>query len=285
MLLKRKDRAVLLGLSLAFAGVATVVSRLGGTAATVALSWLTFTAIAALLLAFFRRMRQLFDCQLKEQADIYHQIEAYVALYSTLKIRQPLPPMRGWAVSPDFANVLVGVIRECRPRRILELGGGVSTLLASYCLEELGAGTIVSLDHDAEYADATRRNLIRHGLERKATVVHAPLKAVAVGAEQYLWYDCNALPSEAPFDLLIVDGPPAETQAGVRYPALPLLVDRLGPNAVILVDDAERGDEQCILLRWLREFPEFVREDVRTEKGATLLRRRGEKLIQARSAA
>ena len=285
MLLKRKDLVMLFILSAGFAGAATMVWLLAGSAEALALVWLTFTALAGLVLASFRRTRELFDRQSQEQSDVYHQIEAFVSLTNTLKMRQPLPPMRGWAVSPDFANVLVGLIRERRPRRILELGGGVSTLVAAYCLEEIGEGSIVSLDHDAAYAEATRRNLRRHRLERLATVLHAPLITVQAAAQEYRWYDCSALSKDGEFDLLVVDGPPAGSQPEVRYPALPLLMKRLSATAAILLDDAGRGDERAILERWLREFPEFAREDLATEKGAAILRRGGVAVNAMRTAA
>jgi predicted O-methyltransferase YrrM len=273
LLLKRKDIVVSIAFSALFAGAALAVGRIAGSQASVGVAWLSVTTIAALLLVSSRRTRDLFERQSKEQSDTYHQIEAFISLTSTLNFRHPLPPMREWAISPDFAIVLVGIIRECRPRRILELGGGVSTLVAAYCLEEFGRGSIVSLDHDFEFADAIRRNLMRHGLEAAATVLHAPLKAVVLGSERHLWYDCDVIPPGEPFDLVIVDGPPAGTQTLARYPALPLLMKRFSADAVILLDDADRCEEREIIWRWLREFPGFIREDVPTEKGATVLRR------------
>src|SRR5262249_31300362 len=150
---------------------------------------------------------------------------------------------------------------------------------------EVGVGSIVSLDHDAAYAETTRRNLRRHGLQRLATVLHAPLITVQAAGQTFRWYDCSALPNDGTFDLLVVDGPPAGTQLEVRYPALPLLMNRLSSTAAILLDDAGRGDEQAILARWLKEFPAFVHEEVTTEKGAAILRRSGVALSTARSAA
>ncbi len=53
-------------------------------------------------------------------------------------------------------------------------------------------------------------------------------------------------------DLLLVDGPPAYV-AGMglaRYPALPVMLDRLAPGATLVLDDAERPGEQEVLRRW-----------------------------------
>jgi hypothetical protein len=84
-------------------------------------------------------------------------------------------------------------------------------------------------------------------LDAFATVVDAPL----VDA----WYDPAALDGlpERGVELLIVDGPPAAR--GSRYPALPLLADRLAPGAAILLDDTDREGERKAVERWSDEFP------------------------------
>jgi hypothetical protein len=58
-----------------------------------------------------------------------------------------------------------------------------------------------------------------------------------------------------PIDLLLVDGPPAYAagHALARYPALPVLGDRLASGATVVLDDAERPGEQEVLRRWERE--------------------------------
>src|SRR6185295_577572 len=77
-----------------------------------------------------------------------------------------------------------------------------------------------------------------------------------------------------PIDLLVVDGPPGDVGDLARYPALPLLHERLSDNAVILLDDASRRDMRLILDLWLREFDNFDLERIDTEKGAAILRKR-----------
>src|SRR5712692_7065808 len=57
------------------------------------------------------------------------QIEALFSIFSIIHLRHPLPAMGHWAVSPDFARILVDVILDRKPGLILELGSGVSTLL------------------------------------------------------------------------------------------------------------------------------------------------------------
>ena len=47
--------------------------------------------------------------------------------------------------------------------------------------------------------------------------------------------------------MLIVDGPAETTEPLIRYPAVPVLYDRLSDDAVILLDDADRTEEERIV--------------------------------------
>jgi predicted O-methyltransferase YrrM len=183
--------------------------------------------------------------------------------------------MRSWAIAPDFANLIVSYIYECKPKIILEAGSGISTLIAAYCLKEVGEGSIVSLDNTEKFAVNTADNVIKHGLQSIASVVHAPIEEVVIGEETWLWYETRQIKHLTSIDMLIVDGPPSHIQKMARYPALPLLFNVLSENAVVILDDCKRDDERKIVDRWLREFHDFQCEWVDTEKGAAILRKTG----------
>ena len=209
--------------------------------------------------------------ELGQPHENYRQVEALFSLFSTLKLRHPLPPMRVWPISPDFANIVISLIGEHRPGLVLEMGSGVSTLVAAYSLQEIKEGVVVSLEHDERFAAISAANVAKHGLQNIATITYAPLKEVTIQGKSWLWYDVKQLEKLAPIDMLIIDGPPMATQRLARYPALPLLFHRLSDDAVILLDDAGRKDEKEIVKRWLREFDGFCLEKIDTEKGAAVL--------------
>ena len=213
------------------------------------------------------------DMNRRTQVWNYRQLESLFSIYNTLKITQPLPAMRGWAVSPDFASIVVGLIHDTKPRTIVEAGSGVSTLIVGYTLKQEGGGTIVSLEQDKLFADITCADVMRHGLGDLVSVRYAPLKRVTIGGRPWLWYDMEALEDVKSIDLVIVDGPPGNIQRFARYPALPLLIDRLSDGAVIVLDDFFRHSEREILARWLRRFPGFTHQIISTEKGTLILRK------------
>lgn len=193
-----------------------------------------------------------------------------------LGLEQPLPPLRGWAASPDMLLVVVRHIRDARPEVIFECGSGASTVVLAQAARQNGRGHVYSVDHDEAYARESRALLARYGLSDWATVVHAPLRETEIQGEAWEWYDPDCLPDTPPIDLLFVDGPPAGPQKSLaRYPAGPLLFPRLSPRSVVFADDTGRAGEAELVRRWAREFPGFSIREHHCEKGCQELRSAG----------
>lgn len=213
--------------------------------------------------------------QLQKQADNYKQTEALFSIFSLIKFQYPLPPMRRWAISPDFAKLIIELVLEKKPKLVMEASSGISTLMVAYCLKQLGGGQVISLEHEEKYAAISRNNLIKHGLQDYATVVYAPLKEITLNGKSWLWYDTAQIPDVQNIDLLIVDGPTQHGQKRemTRYPAMPVLFKSLNPNTTVLLDDANRKDEKKLIKLWLEQFSGFIHEYIETEKGAVILER------------
>lgn len=214
-------------------------------------------------------VRVLFDLQ-------YRQIESAIALYSTLDLQVPLPTMRNWAVSPDFACELVRIIERMRPSTVVELGSGSSTIVVAAALARNGHGRLLSLDHDDEWMRRTVWQLETNGLAAVADVVHAPLTPIILQGDEYPWYDLSVVGGLPSIDMLIVDGPPGPVRKQSRYPAVPLLHASLAAGALVVADDTKRPDETAIITRWREEFGLEQLEGPVTEKGMEILRFGGE---------
>ncbi|MGE5567549.1 MAG: class I SAM-dependent methyltransferase [Rhodospirillales bacterium] len=207
----------------------------------------------------------------KELAADHKRLEELILLMSAVTPAVPFPLMRGFAITPDFGNILAREIMYKKPRLVVELGSGVSTLIAAYCLRRLGAGKVVSLEHDANYARSSRESVEAHGLQDLVTVRHAPLVPVSLNGRSWTYYDPACFQDLSNIDLLIVDGPPARVQEMARCPALPLFLEKLSPGAVILVDDAGRADESEMLRLWRERYPQLSIQRIATEKGTAVL--------------
>jgi len=181
------------------------------------------------------------------------QIEGLISLTSFLPLRAPLPPMGGFPMGADLGIELVSQIQATRPKLVVELGAGVSTLLNAYALECIGGGRLVSIEHDAEWIDITLDRLALHGFPNGSVQVelrHAPLEPRTVDGGAYRWYSEAALSDLEGIDLLVVDGPPNSTGDLARYPALPVLSPRFSPSCVVVIDDTGRHPGTEVVKRW-----------------------------------
>jgi hypothetical protein len=145
-----------------------------------------------------------------------------------------------YSATPEFLAVVTEAVRRTEGP-VLECGSGLTTLVLG--MEADGKGLeVYSLEHDPHWAKETRRALKRHGVH--ARVLDAPLRSYGA----FEWYHVPELPDT--FSLVVCDGPPAGLCG--RYGLVPVLGDRI--RGEVLVDDADRPDEQEVLSRWESEF-------------------------------
>ncbi len=159
---------------------------------------------------------------------------------------------------------------------MVELGSGLSTAVMALAVDALGLDTtIVSLDHDREFAAKTRALLTSLGLGANVDVRYARVEPLPPDAPGLFsgqpWYSLGSLNGIETVDLLFVDGPPAATSDLARYPALPLLRSRLRAGSTIVLDDADRPSELRTLELWLARFPELECTRLPAEKGMARL--------------
>lgn len=203
--------------------------------------------------------------------NLFKQIESLVGLYFDLKFEKSLPFTRGWAGSPDFLMTISRHVIEKKPEVILECSSGVSTVVLAQSLRINGSGHVYSIDHDPRFAEKTRQELIRHGLTDWATVIDGPLVKHTIDNKQWDWYSLENLPQDLSVDMLVIDGPPEFIGEMARYPAGPLLFEKLNKEAAVFLDDALRVDEKNILSNWLREYTDFKHTEIDCEKGCVML--------------
>ncbi|MEV0264666.1 class I SAM-dependent methyltransferase [Streptomyces sp. NPDC050617] len=183
----------------------------------------------------------------------------------------PRPDRRGWAVAPDLLLHLVRTVRERRPALVVELGSGVSTCWLALALRAFDVpGRLVSLEHQAPYALRTRAQVRAAGVADLAEVRAAPLTEVEFDGERWPWYARTAWADLTGCELLVVDGPPGTTGPLARYPAVPLLGERLAPGAAVVLDDYDRADEREAVARWRRRYPAWSFRAVPHAKGTAL---------------
>ena len=180
-----------------------------------------------------------------------------------------LPALGSWKADAGFLHLILDTMAARRPRTVVELGAGASTIVIGKALALAGGGRHVAYDQHAEFIDKLGVWLADLGLA--AELRHAPLARRSAYWPGW-WYKLDEPPAE--IDLLVVDGPPWAVHPFVRGGA-ECLFARISPGGVVLLDDAARPGERVVARGWRARWPEFTFERVAAgSKGALIGRRR-----------
>ena len=193
----------------------------------------------------------------------YRQIEAYIQLNSLLQFESVVPPTRSWAASPDLLLVVSETIKSIKPSLVVELGSGVSTLVAA----KSGARKIVSIDNSEIFGEKTRQLLKAHNVQG----VEIRIAQLVPDKDGLDWYDLSVLADLEKIDLLIIDGPPGSKNPDARYPALREFKDKLSINATIIIDDVKRDGERKLAEDFARSLPDHELVILDHEKGTAVI--------------
>ena len=197
---------------------------------------------------------------------------SYQSLEKSLGFDKALPVTEHWSAAPDFLNIISDYCLENKPRVIVECSSGTSSLVLSQCCQLNQSGRVYCLENGEEFVTQTSQQLAEFGLSEYCEVIHAPLQEVQLNSTSFQWYALNNLP-EIEIDMLVIDGPPGFLQKHSRYPALPMLNEILAERCAVFLDDAAREDEQELVRRWLKTYPEFRAEYIENERGCFILKR------------
>jgi predicted O-methyltransferase YrrM len=158
----------------------------------------------------------------------------------------------GWGMAADTLGFLARLVPRLKPRHILEFGAGLSTQLLARAGAKLEPGCrLSSVDHDPEFGGIAAAKLkeTSEPICRMRFQV-APLVSRDCGGKYLPVYHVqpSRLASRRPADMVVIDGPP--TMLGGREGMLYQAMGYCRPGSVILLDDANRAEEQRAIARW-----------------------------------
>ena len=213
------------------------------------------------------------------QNRLYAQLESLSWLQRRLAIEGQLPPLRGWAASPDVLLRLHAHVAGARPMLVVELGSGASTVVIADALRQNGTGKLISIEHSEYYGAQTLASLQAEQLQMWVDLRIGelePWEGTHLNPQDSdkpsRWYALGLLEDVRCVDLLWIDGPPGATCRYSRYPALPALMHRLSSKAEVWLDDTIRQEEKEICERWGQDYG-FEVEYYPFEKGLGRLTR------------
>lgn len=191
--------------------------------------------------------------------DVVRQVESLLQLLARVDTSaRRFPASGGFAMNPDSLLLLSDLVRQRRPKKILEIGSGTSTVWMATFAESVDA-QLISVDHLEEYREFTQQSLRDFGLEARVDLRLAELTGIEVCGEATQWYAPDRFDDLYDIDMVIVDGPPESTGPNPRFPAFPLLRDKLSPGALIVVDDLHREQETQMVEGWLEQCEDLSR--------------------------
>ncbi|MEO6041277.1 MAG: class I SAM-dependent methyltransferase [Croceibacterium sp.] len=162
-----------------------------------------------------------------------------------------LPHLGSWKADTYFLTRIVDAIERLRPRNVVEIGCGATSLVIARALQHHGGGRLTSYDQHGEFVDKTAEWLAENGLASR--IIRAPL-VLAPNEWSSSWYQLRDVPES--IDLLVIDGPHWALHPFGRGRA-EVLFDRIPRGGMILLDDAARPGERVVARRWRKRWPRF----------------------------
>lgn len=221
---------------------------------------LSFILIIFVILQIYRKIINKFNLELNKLSG--------EILISGLHLNIP-PVFTEWTIDSDLLKIIIDDIYNKKYNiNILELGTGLSTIVLSKILNKLNNGKLYSIENDRIFYEKTKKLLELNKLDNICDLFFSPLEDVYINGIKWTWYNIYFLSKVNNIDILIIDGPPAYIQKMSRFPALPILIDKLNYNISIYLDDGNREDEKKIIREWKNLYKELNFEFINTFKGA-----------------
>ncbi|MFN8453535.1 MAG: class I SAM-dependent methyltransferase [Anaerolineae bacterium] len=153
-----------------------------------------------------------------------------------------------WTITRSTAVGLTERLNHIKPKSILEIGSGLSTvLLAHYAANH--HLKVTSLEHEKRYYQHTIALLKMFGLTDCVQLRLAPLTLTSFNNDAtYFWYNTKL---NGKFDFVFVDGPPERYG---RAATLFALAQYLAPEAELWLHDGHRQHEKDCLEIWEKDF-------------------------------
>lgn len=166
----------------------------------------------------------------QNQVNCFTSLSEHCVLPSLQAFMQARPNI---SYKPDYVDLwyLYRYVREERPKTIVELGSGFSTVVMATALQQNGEGSLLSLEPSKEWADSTARAL-PDAMASICTIRHSAGRQCILGDRSTV---CFADTPPASPDMIYIDAAPE----GARWKGAETIVQwesGLHPGTTIFID-------------------------------------------------
>ena len=208
----------------------------------------------------------------------FKQFGAYLQIQNLLQFELPLDFTLNRTNSTDYLLIVLkeflNLIKKKGTVTVLEAGSGVSTVVLGLALKRFSPESVLfSLVHDYDLFLKIQEDLKFYELEQ-ISLLYAPFVSYEIDGNEWFWYDTTGLFKrlEQKLDLLILNSFPETAQYVNRYPALPVLREKLSDDFVLVLEDSSRKGEEEAVYRWKRELQLFKSREIDTEKRTLVIK-------------
>lgn len=166
-------------------------------------------------------------------------------------------PLTPNTLNPHTTLHVINEIDINKRKSIVEFGSGFSTLAIAGFLKKYDIkATFLSIEQNESWANYIQKKLTAMHCTDKIHLIKAPLAPSKYKWQDAQdWYNTEIIQENLPatVDLLLVDGPGADTQKSIRYPAFPFLEERMEDSFSVFLDDTRRPAEKKIIEEWAKQ--------------------------------
>ena len=190
--------------------------------------------------------------QLREDLIAHRETTSVIAYLNS--VAEPNIPIwysrafMGYSSSPEMLEELFNRIVAEKPKTILELGSGLSTLIASYAVKKNGYGRVASWDSLETRASGNREIINSHNQEIFSEIHHVQTREKPDNLDQFVWYDMEP---ETGLNFLIIDDSIEQPGVPEAKDAIRALKSHLEPGCTILLHDRIRPAAKDTIPFWL----------------------------------
>jgi predicted O-methyltransferase YrrM len=200
--------------------------------------------------------------------NMYIQLAAFMQLREFVGPHVSVCPFGGSAMYPDALLPILEDISSREAPRIVEFGGGESTIAIAATLKRNGQGRLLTVEHDPAFARRLSERLERLGLSDRVDLRVVPMSEHKSFAEfpTFVSYDLCGI--DESFDVALVDGPIVyQFGDGTRIVPVSWCLERLKEGRAVYLDDAHRPQEKAVIAAIKKLRPDVVVELSDTQEG------------------
>lgn len=158
----------------------------------------------------------------------------------------------GWSIDRSVSEALIKLVTDFKIRNVVEIGAGYSSIVFHYAIQKISPiYSVISIEENTDWfkiPNELEKYVSRNSMNFRVGKIHFKLGFFGIHASYQI---SNRVFIERGIDLVFVDGP--QYFFG-REGGIDAIYDKLKVGCLIVMDDADRYTELCVIYKWLKVY-------------------------------